>query len=438
MRILFISPEIEEKSRGIGVILKSLIASAKADGHEVGLLVGYPDGDVFDKTESIEAKIEHLHLQHYLKEGRSSFRYILPGGYSKRNILKEALKFSVFRTKKTDINPEYLSGNPGMLNNIDFAVRSPFIYQFMVRNHSHFTRFMVKKVARKYDVDLVISAAPTILRSKDVGKTKLAHFVHDVMPIELVEAPPDNNTPNKYAKQFFTTATKSDLLMTNSEDTARKVTEINPSANVHVLYGTASSKSDDVPGSSILENKNLKPQKYLLFASTLEKRKNVENLFEAYALVAEQIHMPLVLVGAKGYGFDDIVEKYHSLPDHVKDNIIFTGYIPEADKYALFENAFAFVFPSIYEGIGLVIFEAMLSNIPVITSSRGALPEAGGNAALYVDDPYDPAEIADKILELYKSPKLRREMVKKGQKVVKKFTAEKFEERFSKAIKSLE
>ncbi len=437
MKILFVSPDIEEKARGINFILKSLVKAAEAEGHEVGLLVGYPDGQAFEKSAQINNKVEHIYLQHYLREGRSSFRYIIPGGYSRRNIAKTILRTDFFKTKEVKVNTDYLSGSSGLEKQLNFFIRSPFFYQFLVRNYVRTSRMLIKRLVKKHKIDLVICASPTVIRSSDVGSAKLAHFVHDVMPFELIEAPPDNDTPNRYAHQFYSSVTNSDLLMANSEDTAGKIKEVNPEANVHVLYGTASSPPKDVPQTSILQNMDLRSKRYLLFTSTLEKRKNIENLLDGYSMIASKINMPLVLVGGPGYGFEDIEAKFRSLSPEVRNNVRFTGYVSEADKYTLFKNAMMFVFPSVYEGIGLVIFEAMLNDLPVITSNRGALPEAGGDAAFYVEDPYNPKEIADAIVKVANDAKLREDMVAKGHKVVSKFTLEKFEARFNKALESI-
>lgn len=437
MKILFVSPDIEQKPRGINVILKSLMIVAKQEGHEVGLLTGIPSGDVFDEEDQLRSKIEHLWLQHYLRKGRESFQYIIKGGYRKKNLLKSLLNLSVFRSYTININRGYLSGDERLLRHVDFAVRSPFYYQFLVRNISFIPRHMLKKVVKKNDIDLVIVASPSLLRSKDAGSAKLAHFVHDVMPLELVEAPPDENTPNKYAAQFYSTVMKSDFLLTNSEDTKKKVSDVNSEASVHVLYGTASSKKKDITNTSILKNKNLNSRQYLVFVSTLEKRKNLENLMDAYALIAEKIKMPLVLVGGAGYGFEDILEKYDSLPEHIRKQIVFTGYVSESDKYTLLNNAFSFVFPSVYEGIGLIIIEAMQHNIPVITTKNSGLIEAAGDAAHYINDPYDIAEIAERIMEVHNDGKLRDSLREKGSKVSNKFSHEHFRNRFKKALEKM-
>lgn len=440
MKILVVSPDFEESTnRGIDFIGKSLINSLRKQGHEVGILVGYPQGKKFERSKDIDSKLELLRLQHYLLEGRQSFRYIVRGGYRRLNVLRAILTGAVYKTREGVVDKTKVSDRVKLLRSIDFYIQAPYFYQFLTRNYNRTVRRATRRVVRSHDVDVVLTVTPTIIRKKDIGnRVKLVQFVHDVMPLELIETPPDNNTPSKFAAQIYNTANFSDMILANSEDTKQKVLSIAPHANVHVLFGTPSSRRSELSPSNILRDKHLKSNNYLLFTSTLEKRKNLETLFDAYALAYDRIRMPLVIIGAPGYGFEEIYEKYESMAPHIRDNILFTGYISENDKYALFDNANSFVFPSVYEGIGLIIIEAMESGIPVITSGKGALPEAGGDAVLYIENPYDAQEIADLIISLQNNNKLRDELIEKGRKRAKLFTHEKFEARIDKAIKNLE
>ena len=158
---------------------------------------------------------------------------------------------------------------------------------------------------------------------------------------------------------------------------------------------------------------------------------------KAYAKIHDELGMPLVLVGAQGYGYDEIHKDFKSLPAEVRKDVKILGYVTEADKFQLFDNAFAFVFPSLYEGMGLMLIEAMQAEIPIITANRGALPEAGGKAALYIDDPYDTEEIASAILKLKNDPALAKELVAQGKKQRNNFTFDNFRKRFAKALKSI-
>lgn len=437
MKILFVSPDFEEKARGIGVVLKNMMMSAHDGGHEVGMLVGYPESKIFDESPALRNKIEHMHLQHYLREGRKSFRYMIRGGYHKINVLRALLNGSLFKIRAYNIDRGLVAGDSELLKSTDFVVKSPYFYQFLTRNWSWFVRRALPKITRKLDIDLVIVASPSILRRQDTGQAKLAHFIHDLMPIELVETPPDRNTPNKFARQFYGAVTESDLLFANSKDTESKIREVKPDANVQVTYIAASSRPEDLETSHIVETYRMKPRQYLLFIASIERRKNVERLLDAYARVADKINMPLVIVGGGGYGFREIAAKYSSLGE-AKKRVYFMGYVSEADKYGLYRDAFAYILPAIYEGFGIMIVEAMSNDVPVITVRRGAMLEAGGDAALYIDDPYSSKEIADRILELYEHPERRAEMIKRGHKMAANFTYDKFKQRFNDGLKRLE
>lgn len=440
MRILIVSPTIEDThGRGLNQIANNLIESLSQLGHEVGLLVGTPHRKLFTKYQPYDAKIEHLYLQHYLNEGRNSFRYLVKGGYNKKNLLKAVMSGQIYRPRLIPINESMLSKKGSVLHFLKYCIISPYYYQFLVRNYHHQTGKIIRRIVKKFDIDMVLCTSPAIIGKKDLpSATKLVQFVHDFMPIELVETPPDNNTPMTFADQAYSAVFESDMLLANSEDTKKKILEQNPKANVEVLFWSLPQKKFDTSTSTILKVKNLRKKHYLAFTSALEKRKNLENIMEGFALVADKLNMPLVFIGSPGYGFEDILKKYQSLPPHIQDLILFTGYVSELDKYALTQNATAFVFPTIAEGLGIPVVEAMASGTPVITSRNSALAEAGGDAAEYVDDPYDPAQIAEAMLRVVSNEELRADMIKKGEKIAAKFTREKFNERVRKAMKHLE
>lgn len=438
VKILFLTVDVEENMRGIGAIMKNLIKAARAEGHEVGLLTGIPYQHAYEGNSELRDRIEHVHLQHYLIEGRKSFKYMFRDGYRKRNIILKVVTLGIFRHAYMKIRPELLSGKRTLAYDLDFIVRSPFIYQFIARNKTYVSRKALGNITRAYDIDLVIAVSPTILRNIDLApKTKLATFIHDTMPVDMIETPADENTPVKFATQIETATLHSDLLLANSEDTANKVRQFAPYADIEVVYGVSSSAREDIGDSAILEIKGLQAHKYLLFVAVLEKRKNIEGLFEAYTLAYPNIKIPLVIVGASGYGYKTIMAKYKSLPSHIRDNIIMTGYVSESDKFTLFKYANAFVFPSFYEGIGLQIVEALSYHLPVLTSQVGALVEAAGNAALYVKNPYNVHEIAEGLVRIVNDTALREQLVTAGDKQCIQFTFDKFQDRVTHALDKL-
>jgi glycosyltransferase involved in cell wall biosynthesis len=153
---------------------------------------------------------------------------------------------------------------------------------------------------------------------------------------------------------------------------------------------------------------------YFLYLGTLQPRKNLIRLVQAFAEFTP-LHSPcavqLVLAGKCGWLYDDLFRhvRRRGLDEHVR----FPGYIAEKDKAALLSGALAFVFPSLYEGFGLPVLEAQACGCPVITSATSSLPEVAGDGALLVD-PEDTAAIANAMERIITEPVLRAELIDRG------------------------
>ncbi len=174
-----------------------------------------------------------------------------------------------------------------------------------------------------------------------------------------------------------------------------------------------------------LQKKYTISSKYILFVGTLQPRKNVARLIEAFSLLKKEKKyedVELVLVGKKGWLYEDILiapKKYD-----VVSSVRFLDFVPNEDLPSLYKNAQCYVLPSLYEGFGLPVLEAMKYGCPVITSNVSSLPEAGGDAALYID-PENAKDIAEKITKILDNKDTREEMIKKGYEHLKKFSWEK-------------
>lgn len=177
-----------------------------------------------------------------------------------------------------------------------------------------------------------------------------------------------------------------------------------------------------VQNSKLLKEKYKINKKYILFVGTLQPRKNIVRLIEAFSKIHHQQQLNLVIVGKKGWMYEEILEapKQYGIENQIK----FLEFVPDEDLSLLYKNALCFVLPSLYEGFGLPVLEAMTQGCPVITSNVSSLPEAGGDAALYVD-PEDVDDIAAKMQSLVKDEELRKTLIEKGYKQVKKFSWEK-------------
>ncbi|MFH0976572.1 MAG: glycosyltransferase family 1 protein [Spirochaetota bacterium] len=144
---------------------------------------------------------------------------------------------------------------------------------------------------------------------------------------------------------------------------------------------------------------------YLLFIGTIEPRKNIESLIMAFNKVFKNKdpEISLVIAGKKGWYYNEIFELVKKL--NIKDKVIFTGYVLEEEKPLLINGCKIFIYPSIYEGFGLPVLEAMACGAPVITSNISSMPEVAGNGALLLNNPKDVNEIASSIESLLTNKK---------------------------------
>jgi glycosyltransferase involved in cell wall biosynthesis len=135
------------------------------------------------------------------------------------------------------------------------------------------------------------------------------------------------------------------------------------------------------------------PASYILFVGTFEPRKNISGLLEAYHLLLQDTPdlPPLVIVGRRGWLYDDIFAKIETLK--LADHVIWLEDVPESDLPAIYNGARVAVLPSYYEGFGLTALEAMACGTPVVATNRSSLPEVVGDAGLLID-PYNLADIA--------------------------------------------
>ena len=163
---------------------------------------------------------------------------------------------------------------------------------------------------------------------------------------------------------------------------------------------------------------------YLLYVGTLHPRKNLVRLVQAFAaLLGSAVALPanllLVLAGQKGWLYDDILAQVRKLG--LTERVILTGYVPDADLPALLSGAQAFVFPSLYEGFGLPVLEAMACGTPVICSNASSLPEVAGEAALTVD-PLATEALVEALVRVLTDAALRHSLVEQGFRQMRRFS----------------
>lgn len=206
----------------------------------------------------------------------------------------------------------------------------------------------------------------------------------------------------------------------NSKDDIINTYRISAQKVAVIHLGIKDVKVSNMKKEEVLSKYNIESP-YILFVGTLQPRKNVKRLIQSISLLKNK-KATLVVIGKKGWMFEEIL----SAPEkfEVSDRVMFLHDVTNEELPVIYKNAECFVLPSLYEGFGLPVLEAMQYECPVITSNTSSLPEAGGDAALYVN-PEDVLDIASKIDEVLESKTLRARMIKLGNTQVKKFSWEK-------------
>lgn len=162
------------------------------------------------------------------------------------------------------------------------------------------------------------------------------------------------------------------------------------------------------------------PSNFILFVGNIEPRKNLETLIDAFIILRKKIpEIKLVFVGEKILGFEKIRNKIEK--SGLEESIIFTGYVENYELSVIYRLSSVFVLPSLEEGFGLPILEAMASSVPVVASKSSSISEVAGDCALYFS-PASSSELAEKIEAILENERLRMELKEKGRERVEAFS----------------
>lgn len=213
--------------------------------------------------------------------------------------------------------------------------------------------------------------------------------VHDLSVFKYPETHPIERIRH-FEREFKDSMARASHLVTDSEATRREVIEFLAWPEDKITAVPLGVSPQFAPASAAalapcLAKHGLTFKRYALCVSTLEPRKKIANLLQAYECLPLQLRnqYPLVLVGGAGWLSEALHERIDRLA--AQGWLRYLGFVPEADLPALYAGAHAFVYPSIYEGFGLPVLEAMASGVPVVTSIFTSLPEVTQGAALLVD-----------------------------------------------------
>ncbi len=209
------------------------------------------------------------------------------------------------------------------------------------------------------------------------------------------------------------TARKATLIVTNSEYSKWEIVRYLGIPEDRIRVTPLAASSEFVP-----QRRDCVTQPYFLYVGNIEPRKNLERLIEAFARVPDKQHQ-LLIAGNRWYQGSAPVQKAKSLG--LNGRVKFLGYVPREDLQGLYSNATAFVYPSLLEGFGLPVVEAMACGTPVITSNNSSMQEVAGQAAVLVD-PRSVNAIAEALTNLAESSALRDELSGKGLQRASEFS----------------
>lgn len=292
----------------------------------------------------------------------------------------------------------------------------------------------VKKDLKKYRIELYHGLSHEI--PVGIGQTGIPSVVtiHDL----IHERYPGQYTAidvRIYSKKFRYACRQTDRIIAISEQTKKDIIDFYKIApgKIDTCYQScnpAFSVKISTDERELVRRKYRLPAKFFLYVGSLIERKNLLNCCKALMLLENDCDIPLVVIG-NGGSYKRKVQRF------IRDNqlgkkVIFLseqdtaseeGYKRATDFPAIYQAATALIYPSFFEGFGIPVLEALWSRLPVITSNLSSLPEAGGDAACYVD-PSDPGQIAGAMSKICKDHFLAESMKEKGWAHAQKFSTE--------------
>lgn len=257
-----------------------------------------------------------------------------------------------------------------------------------------------------------------------VKNTKKATIVHDLVYKRYPETV-DKKILNTQKIRLPRIVKESNIVITDSKSTKKDLMEYFhlPEKKIEVIYpGVDSPKIPIMHIQKTLAKYKLN-HPFILTVGKIEPRKNLKRLVEAFE-AANPHNLELVIVGTSGW------EKLNLKKNH---NIRYLGYVEDEELFSLYRSCYFFIFPSLWEGFGYPVIEAMTQNAPVASSNTSSLGEVGKGAALFFD-PSSIESIKEAINEMVSNDKLRHDLRAKGKEISGEFTWKNYYEKFMKTL----
>lgn len=335
---------------------------------------------------------------------------------------------------KIDAKNEYIFIHPkknGFFDNkADFVIPR----KKKIPGYESYRRFIkIPNLLKKLKPDIIIETSH-IGPFRTPKNSKRVTIIHDLTPIIFPHFHIKHSTiVHKLAlPHIFKNA---DLIVTPSRNTKDDILHLYKTKNnIAVIHEGIDKPNTKALGANTYKRLKNIDQPYILYLGTIEPRKNLETLIDAFLELKKTHRLPhqLVLAGGLGWKTEKILEK--AFED--KKNIILTDYISENEKASLYKHADIFVYPSLYEGFGLPPLEAMSYGIPVICSTGGSLKEIFENHALMFE-PQDKKALKSHILTLLNNREIKEQIIENGFEYSKQFTWEKTAKEFLETLEKL-
>jgi glycosyltransferase involved in cell wall biosynthesis len=443
-KILVLGPEIRNPHhRGIYVYTKSLFAALKSLGFKTGFL-----------TQTSLATDQRALLEQIV------FGLANPAKLDWMRARKTWMK-SEYKTGMREIRNDLLVLDPKwhFLSSVDYLLNVPCFFDalefgatcaqaapndFAAQLSNSRKRASGELENNAVDIDFVASAgykiiitsSPTPIRSH-TGEVKIVQTVHDLIP---VDDPLGRDDPGNFINSVTSAMRYADRIIAMSKYTASSLINVFPehAEKCSVVYQAnpieallKRSHQDSDQNINWLKSSGVEQHKYFLYIGALERRKNIEVIVRAFLMLNRERDFKLLLAGPANefYVEETGLERYLQSAQARADGVIYAGYVSDEHKAALLQNAVAFVFPSIIEGFGLPVLEAMSVGCPVITTRGSSIPEVGADAVAYIDDPYNVSALSKLMSQLVTDKTLSADLRDKGLLRAEHFTVRAFAER---------